>query len=176
MKCTGIFLGLLLSVGLAVAQEKSVPDIWLGVWKLNLAKSKFDERAPFTVSGQTLTITATQKELTLTGETTLSDGRHFSEVSKVPLDGKEVSIAKDITAIFKRVDDRAFEITVTANTAVGKGIGVNHFVFSSDGKTLTETKTQTLKPNVSGTDDATKEAQVKTTSSVLFFQKQEPGK
>ncbi|MBP6823686.1 MAG: hypothetical protein KA368_19205 [Acidobacteria bacterium] len=173
IKCTGNIFWLSLVICLAGAQTDIVPNTWLGVWKLNAAKSSFDERALVTITDQTLMLSATQKELTVTGDTTLPDGRRLAETSRVQLNGKETVVATDIVASFKRIDDRGFEITVTAHTPVGKGIGVNHFVFSPDGKTLTETKTQTLKAAVSEGSDPEKAAVIRTSKSVLVFEKQE---
>jgi hypothetical protein len=173
MKCTGNILWLSLLVCLPSAQNDTVPNTWLGVWKLNAAKSSFDERALVKITDQTLTLSATQKELTIKGDTTLPDGRRLAETSKVQLDGRETVVAPNVIASFKRIDDRSFELTITARTPAGNGIGVNRFVFSPDGKTLTETKTQTLKAAVPEGSDPEKAAVIRTSKFVLVFEKQE---
>ncbi|MBI4472304.1 MAG: hypothetical protein HY646_06525 [Acidobacteria bacterium] len=175
----GIILSLSSGIRLAGSQDNIVPNTWLGVWKLNAAKSSFDERALVTITDQTLILSATQTELTVTGETTLPDGRRLAETSTVQLNGKETVVAPDIVASFKRIDERAFEITVTANTTAGKGIGVNHFAVLPDGKTLTETKTQTLKAAVPTGSDPEKAPVIGTSRSsrsVLVFEKQDLGR
>ena len=50
-----------------------------------------------------------------------------------------------IVTVFKRTDDISFEIAVTLSDTNGVAGGVNRFVFSSDGRALVETKTQTLR-------------------------------
>ena len=172
MKCIGIIFWLSLLVCVASAQNDILPNTWLGVWKLNAAKSSFDERTLVKITDQTLTISATQKELTIMGDTTLPDGRRVPETSKVQLDGRETVVATNIVASFKRIDDRSFELTVTGRIPAGIGIGVNRFVFSPDGKTLTETKTQTLKAAVPEGSDPEKAAVIRTSKSVLVFEKQ----
>jgi hypothetical protein len=126
-----------------------------------------------TITDQTLTLSANQTELIVTGDTTLQDGRHVAETSRVRLDGKETVIATGINASFKRTDETSFEITITANTAAGKGVGVNQFAFSPDGKILTETKTQTLKAAIPEGSDPEKAPVLKTTRSVLIFEKKD---
>lgn len=173
MKYTGIILWLSLVIRLAGAQNDLVPNTWLGVWKFNSAKSSVDEHSLVMIRDQTLTIGATKTELTVTGDTTLLDGRRLAETSSVQLNGKDTVVTTDIVASFKRTDDGGFEITVTARTPAGKGIGVNHFVFSPDGKTLTETKTQTLKATVPEGNDPEKAPVIRTSRSILVFEKQE---
>jgi hypothetical protein len=107
VKCTGVVLALLWGMRLGVAQEKGVPTSWLGVWKLNLSKSTFDERIGITILGQTLTLSATDTELKLVGDTVMPDGRHLAEISSVQLNGKETSIAADVVALLQRLDDKA---------------------------------------------------------------------
>jgi hypothetical protein len=96
MKCAGIILWLLLGIRPAGSQDHIVPNTWLGVWKLNAAKSSFDDRALVTITDQTLTLSATQTELTVTGDTTLPDGRHLAETFKVQLNGKETIVASAV--------------------------------------------------------------------------------
>lgn len=176
IKCAGIILWLLLGTCLAGSQDSLIPNTWLGVWKLNPTKSSFDKQALVTITDQMLTLSATQTELIVTGDTTLPDGRHLAETSRVQLNGKKTVVATDITASYKRIDEQSFEITVTANLPAGKGVGVNQFVFSPDGKTLTEKKIQTLKAAVPEGGDPEKAQVLKTSKSVLIFEKKETGK
>ena len=92
--------------------------------------------------GQALKIDSGPETLVLSGDTTLPDGRHVPEVTTLRLDGKETTMPGGFQVVFKGIDDVTFEIIVTLP---GVGAGVNRFVFSSDGKTLVETKTQTLR-------------------------------
>ena len=105
--------------------------------------------------GQTLKIDETSESLVLTADTTLPDGRHVSELTNLRRDGKESTMPGGILVTFKKLDDVSFEVIVRLP---GVGTGVNRFAFSSDGKTLVETKTQTL--------------QGSTSTSVLTFERQ----
>jgi hypothetical protein len=107
------------------------------------------------VSGQTLKIDETSESLVLTADTTLPDGRHVPEVTSLRRDGKESTMPGGILIAFRKLDDVSFEVIVTLP---GVGTGVNRFAFSADGKTLVETKTQTL--------------QGSTSTSVLTFERQ----
>ncbi len=152
---------LLLSWGIRIvaAQAAAVPSTWLGVWILNYDKSKFDEHSPVAIVSQTLTLAVNGEELTVAGDTVTSDGRQLHETSQARLDGTETPAGPGIVASFKRVDDRSFEVIVTGRG----GSGSNRFVFSTDGKTFTETKTLTLTG-----------AAVTTSTSVLVFEKRDP--
>lgn len=132
----------------------SVPSAWIGVWKLNLSQSTFGPGTPAIV-GQTLKIDGGPETLVLSGDTTLLDGRHVPEVTTLRLDGKETTMPGGFQIVFKGIDDVTFEIIVTLP---GVGAGVNRFVFSSDGKALVETKTQTVRGS--------------TATSVLTFERQ----
>ena len=136
-----VFLLILSSLPPAFGQVAPVPPNWRGVWQLVPSRSTFDSRMP-AILGQTLTIDADGESLTLTGDTTLPDGRHVPEVTSLRLDGNETTIPGGIEVVFKRIDDVSFEVIVMLPTV---GAGVNRFVFSADGKTLVETKTQTLR-------------------------------
>ena len=158
----------------AIGQVVEVPRAWLGVWKLNPQQSTFDERAPVVVQGQTLTIEATGDALTLTGNTTLRDGRRVPEVAKMNLNGEPTVGPGGVVTVFKAIDGSTFDIIVTLTSpAIGEARGVNRFVFSPDGRSLVETKTQTLREAVPAGQAGPKGAEAGPVTSVLVFERQE---
>jgi hypothetical protein len=156
------FLTLALLCGFPAFGQTLVPDKWAGIWVLNVEKSTFGEilfpGAPdgFKVVSQTVRISGTAREIKLSGDTVFSDrdGSHTGHDDGVlRLDGTETTLGPGSLS-FRRIDDSKFEIL----SKMGAIREVSEFNFSSDGKTLTETKTQTA------TDK-------KTSTSVLLFSK-----
>ena len=132
------------------AQAASTPDLWLGRWTMDPAKSRvgaiFGPGVPdgLTLTSQSITIENVSGQIRITGDTVLSDGRSAHDVVEASLDGKPVSMAPGVTASFTRIGDLTFEVLVKMrNQDGGDQIGVNRFVVSPDGKTLTETKVHT---------------------------------
>jgi hypothetical protein len=155
-------------------QAADVPQAWLGVWKLNPQQSTFDERAPVVVQGQTLTIEATGETLTITGNTTLRDGRRVPEAAKVNLNGEPSIGPGGVVTVFKAIDRSTFDIIVTLTSpAIGEVTGMNRFVFSPDGRSLVETKTQTRREAVPAGQAVPKGADAGPVTSVLVFERQE---
>jgi hypothetical protein len=143
---------IVLSSSVALAAEN-----WLGTWKLDAAKSKF-EPGPGPKS-QTLKFEATKDGIKLTSDGVSAEGKpiHGEYVSK--FDGQDVSWEGNPnadTASAKRIDDNSYEnvwkkggkVTITARVVV-----------SQDGKTLTVTQT--------GTD-----SQGRTVNSTAVYNKQ----
>jgi hypothetical protein len=104
-------------------------------------------------------------KIKVSGETVMSDGHESypgSDDMSLSLDGKE-TLAGPVSLAFRRVDGSSFDI-VTKLSVEGRNLGeVSHFAFSSDGKKLTETKTQTER-DAAG-------AAIKTSTFVLIFNK-----
>ena len=159
----------------AVAQDVDVQQAWLGIWKLNPQRSTFAEGAPVVVRGQVLKIAATDESVIVTGDTTLRDGRRLSETAEVKRNGAPSAGPGGTVAVFKALDRDSFEIVVTVkSSAIGEGTGVNRFVFSPDGRSLVETKTQTRRPEAVPAGQAVaKAAEGGTVTSVLVFERQE---
>ena len=59
------------------------------------------------------------------------------------------------------------------SSAIGEGTGVNRFVFSPDGRSLVETKTQTRREAVPAGQAVAKGAEAGRVTSVLVFERQE---
>jgi hypothetical protein len=99
-----------------------------------------------------------------------ANGAHkVHEESSLGLDGQETVIGPGSLS-FRRIDDSTFDI-ISRLTAKNTNVGeVSHFAVSSDGQTLTETKTQTKREAVP--QDAEKNSgAVETSISVLVFRK-----
>jgi hypothetical protein len=156
------FLVLALICGFLAFGQPAISAAWIGTWELNVQKSTFGPilvpGAPegFKVLGQTLKIEATAQKIEASGDTVFSDhaGTHtgHDDVS-LPLDGTATKVGP-VTFSFKRIDDFTFQIA----TKLDNLSEMSEFKFATDGKTLTETKTQT------GADK-------KTSRSVLVFSK-----
>jgi hypothetical protein len=170
----GVFLLVLLGPLHAIGQVADVSQVWLGVWKLNPRRSTFDERAPVVAQGQTLTIGATSDALTVTGITTLRDGRRVPEAASVNLNGNPTIGPGGVVTVFKAIDRSTFDIIVTlTGPASGEVTSVNRFVFSPDGRSLVETKTQTRRATVPAGQAAPNGSEPGTMTSVLVFERQE---
>ena len=87
-------------------QVMDVPGAWLGVWKLNPERSIFDKLAPVVVEEQTLKIEATDRTLSVKGDTTLLDGRRVTEEAHVNLNGEPTAGAGGTVAVFQSVESR----------------------------------------------------------------------
>ncbi|MBZ5632491.1 MAG: hypothetical protein LAO55_05115 [Acidobacteriia bacterium] len=136
---------------LVLGQTVAVPAKWVGTWALNVKTSTFGTilipGAPvgFTVGSQTLSIKQTAQEIRLSGETVFSDsnGSHSAhDDNSLSLDGRETVVGA-ISLSFRRIDDSTFDIVSKAKINNRNFGEVSRFSFSSDGGTLTETKTQT---------------------------------
>jgi hypothetical protein len=161
-----------------LGQAASVPAPWIGTWTLSTRESKFGVAwgpgAPdgLTVTGQTLKITATASHMKVAGDTVTAERGSLHEESDLNLDGTETILAPGLTVAFRRIDDTSFDIIRRMNKQkLGNHIGKNHFVFSADGKILTETKTHTEREVVSQGMDQTKSAVIRTSTIVLVFHK-----
>jgi hypothetical protein len=114
---------------------------WLGIWKLDTAKSKvMPGPGP---KSQTLKFEATKDGIKLTSDGVNAEGKktHGSYVSK--FDGKDVPWEGNPdadTASAKRIDDNTYENVWKKD---GKTTVTAKVVVSEDGKTLTVTQTGT---------------------------------
>jgi len=176
MTCPSLLsVGILLSMltcSPAAGQVAGVPRAWLGVWKMNLQRSTFDERAPVVVQEQALTIEATSEALILTAETTLRDGRRVSEAANLAPNGEATIGPGGVATVFKATDSSSFDVIVSLTSpAAGELMGLNRFVFSADGRSLVETKTQTRRESLAGGQGLPPAAD--TVRFVLVFERQE---
>jgi PadR family transcriptional regulator PadR len=162
---------LLLAAACAMPGQAPPPaEKWVGAWTLNTHQSTFGTSG-LTIVSQMLKIEQTTREIRLSGDTVYSDrnGSHSShDNNSLNLDGR-ATVVGPISHSFMRIDYSTFDIISKLN-AKNPNIGeVSHFSFSLDGKTLTETKTQTEREAVpEGADKATG-AVLRTFISILVF-------
>jgi hypothetical protein len=127
----------------------------------------------FKVESQTFSIEQTTREIRFSGETVFSDsnGTHsVHEDSSLSLDGRE-TVAGPVSLSFRRIDDSTFDIVGKVDIS-SRNLGeVSRFSFSSDGRTLTETKMQTEREVVPDGVDKTTGAVIRISTSVLVFNK-----
>jgi hypothetical protein len=158
-----------------LGQADVVPAKWIGKWALDVEKSTFEAPllpggpGPLSIVSQTLRIDETERNIRLSGDTLYSDnsGPHLShDDTSVSFDGTPTARGP-ISLSFRRINDSSFDI-VSQLIIRGRNLGeVSHFVVSSDGGTLTETKTQTERE---GADSNTTRV-IRTSTSVLVFRK-----
>jgi hypothetical protein len=168
-----------------LGQRASVPAKWIGTWELNVSQSTFGTvlfpgvPSDLAILSQRLTLEQTGKAIRLSGDTAVSDssGSHsVHDDTSVSLDGGETVIGPGSLS-FRPIDVSTFEILTKVNISNSNVGEVSRFSFSSDGKTLTETKTQTEREVVPEGVDKTAGAVIKTSKFVLVFTKvPEPAK
>ena len=141
----------------ALAQAQ---DAWIGTWKLNLAKSKYD---PANLAPKSQTI----KQEAIAGGGTKStvdivdaQGKALHQEYTTTFDGKpsEIKGAPDANTsrVYRRIDNRTYEYVQTVG---GKPTTTVRTVIAADGKSRTVTTTG-------------KNAQGQTVHNVAFFDRQ----
>lgn len=123
------------TAALLFGQAKTAADMWIGTWKLNLAKSKYQSNPP---QGRVLKFEAMADGMKATSDLMDVDGNvHIEFTAKY--DGKDVVLngpALGQTIAVTRVDANTFD---TVQKARGTPTVTTHNVVSRDGKTLTTT-------------------------------------
>ena len=170
------------AVALFVAQvatagggQRDLPP-WMGTWALNPAKSTIKVIAGPGAGGarvvsQSLHIEQVDADLELIGNTVMADERvAYHEDLHLNLDGSEAPHPPAVFTV-KVIDAATFEITSRVNTPGINLTEVSRFVVSTDGNTLTETKTQIERQVVPKTADQTTGAVLNTATSVLVFER-----
>jgi hypothetical protein len=166
-------------ISVAVLGQKADIAKWVGTWELDVQKSSFGKilvpGAPvdFTLLSQRTRLEQATDRLKISADIVYSDtnGSHkVHEENSLSLDGQETVIGP-ASLSFRRIDDSTFDIISrlnTKNTNIGE---VSQFAVSSDGQTLTETKTQTEREGVPEDAEKNSGAVIRTSISVLVFHK-----
>jgi len=113
-------------------------DPQLGVWKLNLTKSKFGDDPPM---GETQRIGSAKGAIKVIDETTMPSGRVIHSEWTVKYDGKDASVkgvSGHITIAMRRIDANTFEFHTKRD---GNPVVTGRIVCSEDGKSKTITTT-----------------------------------
>jgi hypothetical protein len=130
---------LLFMVAFFTLGQTTSPDKWMGAWKLNLAKSKYQSTPP---KNRVLKFEPVPGGLKATSDLTDTEGVvHIEFTAKY--DGKDVVMngpAIRQTIAVTRVDAYTFD---TFQKSSGTVTSTARYVVSKDGKTLTTTSTAT---------------------------------
>jgi hypothetical protein len=152
---------------------------WTGAWALNVQNSTFGEilfpgaLVDLKITRQTIRIEPAATDIRLSGDTVFSDvnGSHSAhDDNRFKLDGTATVIGP-ASLSFRRIDDFTFDIITTLDIADHNVGEVSRFVFSPDGRSLTETKTQTEREAVAEGSEKSSGAVIKTSKFVLVFAK-----
>jgi len=175
----GICFLTLVGSSVVLGQSDSVPAKWTGTWALSLSESKLGQlwgpgvpEGGLTFTGQILKLAVIAGHLTVVGETVTAELGSLHDESDVNLDGTETVTPPGARISFMRINDTAFDLIVKMNSqGIGNHVGANRFVFSADGKTLTETKVHTEREVVAEGTDQTKGTIIRASTTVLVFHK-----
>jgi hypothetical protein len=154
---SNVFLGALLTFGIAITAAGSDVDPVVGTWKLNLAKSTFGGVPA--LKSQTRTYSQSAQGLTLKMKTVSPEGKEITSQTTYQLNGK------DHPSMGNPDFDSLSGMPIDANTAeftlkrAGKPVGKIRREVSTDGRTLT---INTVIANANGIQ----------TSSLTVFDKQ----
>jgi hypothetical protein len=155
----GLFL-LAAVLALSVPVTAQAQDAWVGTWKLNLAKSKYDP-ANLAPKSQTIKQEAVAGGgMKATVDIVDAQGKALHQEVTTMFDGKssEIKGAPDAntTRVYKRIDNRTYEYVQSVG---GKLTTTVRTVVAADGKTRTITTTG-------------KDAQGRTVNNVAFYDRQ----
>jgi len=128
---------LLFVFGLAVSVWAADP--FAGMWKLNLAKSKFGSGEP--PKGIAFKVEAQENGLKIVTDGVNSQGQPMHQELSPKYDGREYPLKSSdgesgITVIFKRINAHTHEVVIKQG---GTQVQIMREVVSSDGKTWTRT-------------------------------------
>jgi hypothetical protein len=123
----------------AVAQAQ---DAWIGTWKLNLAKSKFDPAnlAPKSQTIKQEAVAGGGMKATVDGVDAQGKATHAENTTMFDSKPSEIKGAPDAntTRVYKRIDARTYEYVQSVG---GKLTTTARTVVAADGKTRTVTTT-----------------------------------
>ncbi len=109
-------------------------DPFVGTWKLNLEKSKFDPGpAP---RMRIIKIEALENGYRYTVDNVDAQGKPTNRGNTIKYDGKEYPIGNDATIAVKKIDENIHEIVIKQR---GKQVQAGQEVISDNGKTMTRT-------------------------------------
>ncbi len=136
------FLSLAAALTISVSVAAQARDPWIGTWKLNVAKSKF-EPASLAPKSQTVKQEALPGgSMKAIADGVDSAGKTVHTEVTVKFDGKPCDVVgatdANTTRVYKRIDSRTYEYV---QSVAGKVTTTSRVVVSADGKTRTITAT-----------------------------------
>jgi hypothetical protein len=147
-------------LALSAPMAAQAQDAWVGTWKLNLAKSKFDP-ANLAPKSQTIKQEAVAGGgMKATVDAVDAQGKPMHQEVMTMFDGKSIAIKSapdaNTTRVYKRIDNRSYEYVQSVG---GKLTTTARTVVAADGKTRTTTTTG-------------KNAQGQTVNNVAVYERQ----
>ena len=129
---------LLLVAALAIPVAAQTQDAWVGTWKLNLAKSKFEPAAlaPKSQTVKSEAIAGGGMQSTVDGVDAQGKPIHYVVTTKFDGKSSEIPGAPDpnTSRVYKRIDSRTYQFVTSVG---GKVTTTSRSVVSADGKTRT---------------------------------------
>ena len=116
-------------------------DLWVGRWKLNVAKSTYSPGPPPTAKSQIITHEAVLNGIRTIIETVDAKGATSRREITALFDGKEYEVKGNpvpTTRVYRRIDNRSYEYVERVNGQIRVTMRVE---ISPDGKTRTNTTT-----------------------------------
>ena len=145
---------------ISVPVAAQAQDAWVGTWKLNLAKSKYD---PANLAPKSQTIkqeSVAGGGMKATVEIVDAQGKSVHQENMTMFDGKSTDVKgapdANTTRVYKRIDNRSYEYVQSVG---GKLTTTARTVVAADGKTRTITTTG-------------KDAQGRTVNNVAVYDRQ----
>ena len=148
----GLFL-LAAVAAFSIPVTAQAPDSWLGTWKLNVAKPKWDAGSSAPKSQTVTQVAIAGGCMKSTGAMVDSQGKAIHTELTTMFDGKPAIVAgaadAKTTRVYKRIDKQTYEFSTLVN---GKVTSTTRSVTSADGKTRTVTSTGKNAQGVAYTD------------------------
>lgn len=146
-------------IALGMVTSAQAQDAWLGTWKLNLAKSKY-QPATGAPKSQTVKQEAVPGGMKSTVDGMDAQGKPIHTEVTAMFDGKSTAVTgapdANTTRVYKRIDTRTYEFVTSV---AGKVTTTTRSVVAADGKSRTVTTTG-------------KNAQGQTVNNVAVYEKQ----
>ena len=137
----GLFL-LTTTVAFAIPVTAQKTDGFLGTWKLNVAKSKYEPAANAPKSALVKQVAVAGGGMKSTADGVDAQGKPTHTEVTTMFDGKSSAVKgatdANTTRVYKKIDDRTYEFVTSVN---GKVTTTSRSVNSADGKTRTTTTT-----------------------------------
>jgi len=127
---------------ISIPVTAQAPDSWLGTWKLNVAKSKWDAGSSAPKSQTVTQVAIPGGGMKSTVDMVDSQGKSIHTELTTMFDGNAAIVAgaadAKTTRVYKRIDGRTYEFSTLVNKKV---TSTTRSVTSADGKTRTVTTT-----------------------------------
>jgi hypothetical protein len=150
---------------------------WTGTWILDVGRTTFGTilfpgtPRDLEIIGQELQIEMAESKIRLSGHTTVQiAGKTLTskDDTSLRLDGTETKVGPAVL-VLRPIDAYTFEIVSTLKQSEREYRQVSRFVFSRDGRSLTETKLQTERALAAGATAESGDQILRSSTSTLLF-------